>query len=514
MSDNLLFVDDFNELAEADRQPWKVIISDDAPEIHAVTKLALKDFEFEDRPLNFLNAFSGEETIKMVEENPDAALLLLDVVMEEENSGLEVVRKIRNELKNHHIRIILRTGQPGYAPERRVILEYDINDYREKTELTAQKLFTSVTSALRSYRDILIIEKNRQGLAYILEETNRIFKLKTIQEFASTTYQAIINYLPSANPLTKPKGCVAMINGQDMTILAGETTCNKDLIESALTSTEPLITEKFFLEHIQTRKGEHILIYVETEGGLNPIEQEILRTFSSPLKISLENIQLIHAIQKQSDQLEQSLKEKQIMLKEIHHRVKNNLQIISSLLNMQTDKLENPRDTELFQESKSRILSMALVHEKLYQSSDLAGIDLGDYLNTMAMELLYTYDHYRNVDLDIETIEILIGIDVAIPCGLIINEILTNALKYAFDKDVGGKIFFRLTKEENRNHLEIWDDGKGLPEGIDIENSSTLGMQLISLLTKQIGGDLEIKNNPGAYFKLSFDQKPVLPELE
>jgi len=132
-------------------KPWKIIIADDQEEIHSVTKLVLDEFSFENKRLKFLSAYSGEETKKLVRENSDVAFILLDVVMETDDAGLEVVRYIREELKNNIVQIVLNTGQPGQAPEQEVITKYDINDYKSKTEFNARKLITSVTASLRAY---------------------------------------------------------------------------------------------------------------------------------------------------------------------------------------------------------------------------------------------------------------------------------------------------------------------------------------------------------------------------
>ena len=124
--------------------PWKVLIADDEPEVHEVTRLVLGGFRFEERPLSFLSAYSAAEAFELIRAQPDIAVLLLDVVMETEHAGLEIVRRIRQELGNHRVRIVLRTGQPGQAPEQHVISSYDINDYKEKPELTAARFQTTL----------------------------------------------------------------------------------------------------------------------------------------------------------------------------------------------------------------------------------------------------------------------------------------------------------------------------------------------------------------------------------
>ena len=155
MNDELLFADDHEDESVEYQGTWKILIVDDEPEIHAVTKLALSDFEFQNRNLEFISVFNGEQAREVLLKERDIAVVLLDVVMETDDAGLRIADFIRNEANNHFIRIILRTGQPGQAPERDVIINYDINDYKSKTELTAQKLFTVVIAALRSYRDIV-----------------------------------------------------------------------------------------------------------------------------------------------------------------------------------------------------------------------------------------------------------------------------------------------------------------------------------------------------------------------
>ncbi|WP_440053872.1 DUF3369 domain-containing protein [Pseudoalteromonas sp. T1lg65] len=194
--DDFLFSDEPAEVTVPEKSgTWKIVIVDDEPEVHAVTKLALSDFEFQNKRLEFLSAYSGEEAKKLIEAHPDAAVVLLDVVMETDDAGLQVAKYIRETAKNNHIRIILRTGQPGQAPERQVIVNYDINDYKSKTELTAQKLFTVVMSSLRSYRDILAIEQSRQGLEKIIKASRDIFATHSIESFIEGVLQQLTSLL-------------------------------------------------------------------------------------------------------------------------------------------------------------------------------------------------------------------------------------------------------------------------------------------------------------------------------
>jgi two-component system, NtrC family, sensor kinase len=157
-SDLIAFADEQHPVVRSPQDNWKILVVDDEPEVHKITKLALSDFNFEGRSLSILSALSAAEGLELVRANPDAALILLDVVMEHENSGLELARAIRQDLHNSAIRMVLRTGQPGMAPERYVIDNYDIDDYKSKVELTSQRLYTTVISSLRAYREIRRIE--------------------------------------------------------------------------------------------------------------------------------------------------------------------------------------------------------------------------------------------------------------------------------------------------------------------------------------------------------------------
>lgn len=170
---NLVFAEEtLKKSSGKDVEPWKIMIVDDEPAVHNITRRVLEDFSFEGRSFTYLNAYSKEEAMQLMRENPDTALILLDVVMETDHAGLEVVHYIRKELQNRFVRIILRTGQPGQAPERKVVTEYDINDYKLKSMLTDQGLYTAVISAVRTYRDLLIIEQHRKDLEQAMEKAD------------------------------------------------------------------------------------------------------------------------------------------------------------------------------------------------------------------------------------------------------------------------------------------------------------------------------------------------------
>jgi two-component sensor histidine kinase len=201
------------------------------------------------------------------------------------------------------------------------------------------------------------------------------------------------------------------------------------------------------------------------------------------------------------------LNDKEMLMKEIHHRVKNNLMIISSLLSLQSGYIEDPKTKELFRESQNRARSMAQIHERLYQSSDLKKIEMGDYIRTMAKDLFHTYatDQHR-VELKLDVEESLVDVNAAIPLGLILNEIITNSLKYAFPEPRSGCISIGFHQEDKHFLLEIRDDGVGLPEDLEVEKSDSLGMQLISSLSIQLGAEVEVLRDDGTCYMISFQE--------
>jgi PAS domain S-box-containing protein len=205
------------------------------------------------------------------------------------------------------------------------------------------------------------------------------------------------------------------------------------------------------------------------------------------------------------EQIAGSLREKEYLLKEIHHRVKNNLQVISSLLSMQADKASDPNVRNSLLDSQNRVKSIALVHEKLYQSESLDQIDYGDYLNKIVLHLLNTYDVNPSlVTCHIHAENVIVDINQAVPCSLIINEMITNSLKYAFPDGRKGEITIDFMMDANNYILKYHDDGIGLPEHITFDRSESLGMQLIYGLTRQLSGTITLQRERGTTFILTF----------
>jgi len=214
-----------------------------------------------------------------------------------------------------------------------------------------------------------------------------------------------------------------------------------------------------------------------------------------------------------NDQIKRSLKEKEVLLQEIHHRVKNNLQVISSLLNLQSNYIKDAVSKELFRESQDRVKSMALIHEKLYQSKDLARIDFAEYIESLINMLMQSYRSAGNIKLSSNITKAFLDIDTAIPVGLMLNELVSNSLKHAFPEGKEGTISISLSPEGGKNFkLTVSDNGIGIPDGLNIETSNSLGLRLVRILTRQIGGNLEFNTAGCTEFTIRFeDQERKIP---
>ncbi|MFU2192264.1 PAS domain S-box protein [Methanobacterium sp. MZD130B] len=205
--------------------------------------------------------------------------------------------------------------------------------------------------------------------------------------------------------------------------------------------------------------------------------------------------------------LRKSLEEKELLVKEIHHRVKNNLMVISSLLNLQSRYIKDKKALSMFRESQNRAKSMALIHERLYRSTDLKSIDFGDYIRTLAMDLYRTYvTEPERVKIDMNVENIMIDINTAIPLGLIINELLSNSMKHAFPGKKEGEINLEFGIKDDEHFLIIRDDGIGFPSDVDYKNTSSLGLQLVNTLTRQINGEIELDATNGTKFIIKFKE--------
>ncbi|MGE5373024.1 MAG: DUF3369 domain-containing protein [Solirubrobacterales bacterium] len=298
--------------AEPAAPPWKVLMVDDEEEVHRATRWVFRRLDFDERPIEFLSARSAEEAKVILNEHPDIAIILLDVVMEQEDAGLKLVHYIRQELNNKMIRIILRTGQPGQAPEIEVMRYYDINDYKEKTELTSEKLFTTIISGLRSYRDLSIIDHNRKGLQKIIESLSGIYEIQSISKLASGALEqlaAVLRLGPDALYGTTSASGMAVSGSVDgeFKVLAATgdygwmigKTINGGVPQQVLQDIDAVLQQKHtlffpnrFVVYFRSRQGSDNIIYMEGIQQLNEWERDLVEVFCMNVSVAFDNVQL------------------------------------------------------------------------------------------------------------------------------------------------------------------------------------------------------------------------------
>ncbi len=316
---DLLFEDDVpggaTPLATRSLDPWVVMIVDDDVAVHQVTQLVMSDFEFGGRRLLFLDAYSAAEAKEMLKGRSDVALILLDVVMESEHAGLDLARWIREELGNTHSRIVLRTGQPGQAPEEQVIKAYDINDYKEKTELTKRKLITTFYSALRSYRDIMIIEQSRLALRRSIDAITRVYDSQNLRRFASTVLEQVAQLLGleaqglcasriAAYAASHIEGRLkvlaattdysALLVDEDLSQLPQEV---RDALDQALDKQGNVFDEHRFVGYYRSSTGNESLLYMTFSEPVDAGARELLEIFCANVAITYESLLLREEIQ-------------------------------------------------------------------------------------------------------------------------------------------------------------------------------------------------------------------------
>lgn len=235
---------------------------------------------------------------------------------------------------------------------------------------------------------------------------------------------------------------------------------------------------------------------------------KLAQRVSGQISGAISNARLYEERVNAENRLKDSLREKEVLLKEIHHRVKNNLQIIHSLLSLQAEQIQDVQALGMFKDSQNRVRSMALIHEKLYQSENLTNIDFTDYVDSLVIELSRSYmNHPEQIEISVDVRDACFGVDTAIPCGLIINELITNSLKYAFPDNRKGQISVSLQPTMKGEYtLIVKDNGIGFPENIDWQNTDSLGMQVVTSLTDQLEGEIELSRTDGTEFKLKFTE--------
>lgn len=402
----------------------------------------------------------------------------------EEQISQEVETKVDGHVKNYLI--VFKKYDQGQAV---VCVGIDISD-RKQAEIIQSQLIASLQESERKYRTLYEATGDAVILldhAGIFLDCNRasleMFGCHSKVEFCT---QQFTDFSPTLQP-----------NNQHSLLLF------QSAIEQALT----------------TGNTRFEWIYQRLDNTLFPAEVLLtameIGDFSSPHPLRNKENKLLQAVvrditerKRNEEKIKASLEEKEVLLKEIHHRVKNNLQVISSLLRLQSRYITDPPILEMLQESQNRVQSMALVHEQLYQSADLSRIDFADYIHSLTSHLYQAYEgNAKRTKLLINVTPVLLNIDTAVPCGLIINELVSNSLKYAFPGNSMGNIqidFQNSLDNAQELCLTVQDNGIGFPQTIDFRSSGTLGLRLVCSLVRQLGGNIELENDLGTIFIIKF----------
>lgn len=321
-SDELVFAaepeTDQQKAADFSSARWKLLVVDDEPGVHEVTKIALKHFQFQGAGLEMVHAHSAEQARALFQQHKDIAIALIDVVMETDDAGLQLVEYVRDELKNNRVRIIMRTGQPGVAPESRVIEHYDINDYKDKTELTKQKLTTAIFSALRSYRDIMSLEQTRIGLEQVVHSTASIYSIHDMNRFVTGLLTQVMSVVGSGGDAVCAQssgflmGCCDQFDADaDKVISASGIFAGKENMPIAEVVDETVLER--IRQAVKTRENQHFddgsvffihnnlgghgIVYLSTPCLENENHRRLIELFCSNITIAYENVSLNQEIE-------------------------------------------------------------------------------------------------------------------------------------------------------------------------------------------------------------------------
>ncbi len=322
--------DEFLQIIEDQAPPpeagprWKIAVIDDDPAVHDGTRFALSDYTLNGQRLEILSASSAAEGRELLARHPDVAAVLLDVIMETDSAGLDLVHFIRSTLKNETIRIILRTGQPGQAPERRIIVDYDINDYKAKTELTADKLFTSLTAALRSYQQLQRMVETRRGLEIIVDAASTLYDFKSMQRLAEgvlTQIASLLNVDCAGILVLRDSG----ETNDSFSVLAGSGCYNRligpggshaldlelqEAVREALHRRDHQFLARRSVLYIRTGSGRELVVLLESYKQLSDTDRALVQIFGSRLSVAFDNVILYEQLQQANTHLEDRVRQR------------------------------------------------------------------------------------------------------------------------------------------------------------------------------------------------------------
>jgi signal transduction histidine kinase/CheY-like chemotaxis protein len=518
--DDVLHLIDDTEAAEEDSsaRKWKIAVIDDDQAVHEGTRFALSDYFLNGQGLEILSAYSAAEGRTLMRNNPDIAAVLLDVIMETDVAGLDLVEYIRNEIQNETVRIILRTGQPGQAPERRVIVQYDINDYKAKTELTADKLFTSLTAALRSYQQLERMVQTRRGLEIIIDAASTLYDFKSMQRLAEgvlTQLASLLN-VDCAGILVLRDDGNGNTAGDEFSVLAGSGCYSRfigaagsksldpdlrSMVEAAFKRRKHEFVDQRTVLYVRTGSGREVVVLLQAERQLSETDRSLVEIFGSRLSIAFDNVILYRQLHEANTQLEDRVAQrtralmqanrrlsaqwlrlqrangfKNEILGTVAHDLKNPLGVILGRTEMLTELISTGASKESvtsqidhIRDATRRLTSMVdhLISDAMADAFDITirrePVDVAALVSEVA-----DANHPLAVNKQ-QTIAVSAPTNIVTMCDTdrireAIDNLVSNAIKYS---PIGGKISVVVTHEDDSTQIRVADEGAGLsPEDL------------------------------------------------
>lgn len=492
---------------------WKVLVVDDEPAVHDGTRYALADYSLNGQGLEILSAYSAAEGRDLMRAHPDVAVVLLDVIMETDHAGLDLVGHIRSELKNDNVRIILRTGQPGQAPERRIIIDYDINDYKAKTELTADKLFTSLTAALRSFQQLNRMTETRRGLEIIVEAASSLYDFKSIQRLAEGVLTQIAALLQ-----VDCDGALVFhdhrATGGELSTLAGSGRYAAIVGEKAPDAFDPELRHwveealrlrshqygpRWSALYISARSGREAVAALQVRRPLSETDRTLVELFASKLSIAFDNVILYEKLHEANVRLEERVDQrtreltaanrrlsaqwarlkranafKREVLGTVAHDLRNPLSVIIGRAEILDRMLADPKHT--LENAKTQIGHIHAAADRLTEMVDSLITDaMADELDiTIRREPVDLAGLVKDVaeanqplaDKKQQAIAVSAEVGQPIACDgdrirEAIDNLLSNAIKYS---PIGGRIELSLDQGADAARISVKDEGPGMSE--------------------------------------------------
>jgi signal transduction histidine kinase/DNA-binding NarL/FixJ family response regulator len=552
--DVLNLIEDSGSAPEMPARRWKIAVIDDDHAVHEGTRFALSDYILNGQGLEILSAYSAAEGRALMRAHPDVAAVLLDVIMETDAAGLDLVEYIRNEIRNETVRIILRTGQPGQAPERRVIVQYDINDYKAKTELTADKLFTSLTAALRSYQQLERMVQTRRGLEIIIDAASTLYDFKSMQRLAEgvlTQIASLLNVDCAGILVLRDDGSI----GNDFSVLAGSGCYSRfigsssarlldpdlrTMVEAAFRRRKHEFADQRTVLYVRTGSGREVVVLLQAERPLSETDRSLVEIFSSRLSIAFDNVILYQQLNEANTQLEDRVAQrtralmqanrrlsaqwlrlqrangfKNEILGTVAHDLKNPLSVILGRTEMLTELIAvgSSRETvtaqvEHIRDASKRLTAMVdhLISDAMADAFDISirrePVDIAALVGEVAD---------ANQPLAVNKQQ---SIDVSAPTSFVtmcdadrmreaIDNLISNAIKYS---PIGGRISILVDNDASNAVIRVADEGAGLsPEDLGRlfgrfqrlsakptagESSTGLGLSIVKRIIDMHGGEV------------------------